>query len=117
MIASRAPDRRTARTREMLYSALIALILRKGYDGISVQDIIDEANVGRSTFYDHYTGKEELLRSGFERLRSHLTDRQRATRAPTGEQRNRTLGFSLAMFEHAQSHHDLYRAMAGGRGG
>jgi AcrR family transcriptional regulator len=49
-------DRRAARTRRALHGALMSLILRKGYEAITVQDIIDEADVGRSTFYAHYTG-------------------------------------------------------------
>ena len=40
MTATKAPDRRTARTRETLYRALFSLILRKGYDAVTVQDII-----------------------------------------------------------------------------
>jgi AcrR family transcriptional regulator len=44
-------DRRAARTRRALHGALISLILRKGYDAITVQEIIDEADVGRATFY------------------------------------------------------------------
>mgnify|MGYP006780800065 CR=1 FL=1 len=43
----RTIDRRTARTRKNLGDALVALILRKDYEAISVQEIIDEANVGR----------------------------------------------------------------------
>src|SRR5215217_6067230 len=100
-------DRRAARTRKALHEALIALILRKGYEPITVQDILDEANVGRSTFYAHYTGKEDLLRSGFKELRSVLT--KAATSAPP----NKSLGFSLALFEHACAHKHIYRALVG----
>jgi AcrR family transcriptional regulator len=103
-------DRRAARTRKALHDALIALILRNGYEAITVQDIIDEADVGRSTFYAHYTGKEDLLRSGFRELRTVLT--QAAMRAPGGK----TLGFSLALFEHACAHKQIYRALVGRRG-
>jgi AcrR family transcriptional regulator len=109
-------DRRAARTRKALHGALMALILRKGYDAITIQDIIDEADVGRSTFYAHYTGKEDLLRRGFATLRVELGDAQRAARARTGSQ-DRPLAFSLAMFEHAAGYTDVYRALVGGRGG
>ena len=61
-------DRRAARTRKALHLALLSLILRKGYEATTIQDIVDEANVGRSTFYDHYTGKEDLLRGGFRQI-------------------------------------------------
>ena len=109
-------DRRAARTRKALHGALMALILRKGYDAITIQDITDEADVGRSTFYAHYTGKEDLLRRGFATLRAELANAQRAARARTGAQ-DRPLAFSLAMFEHAAGYSDIYRALVGGRGG
>lgn len=109
-------DRRAARTKKALHEALMALILRKGYEAITVQDIIDEADVGRSTFYSHYTGKDDLLRSGFQRLRAELAEAQRAARARL-ERSVEPLGFSLAMFEHACAYKQIYRALVGGRGG
>jgi AcrR family transcriptional regulator len=110
-------DRRAARTRRALHSALMSLILRKGYEAITVQDIIDEADVGRSTFYAHYTGKEDLLRSGFQTLRAELTEAQRTARPNIDGSRDEPLGFSLAMFEHASGYTDVYRALVDGRGG
>ena len=54
-------DRRVQRTRELLQKALIELIKERGYDAISIQDIVEHANVGRTTFYLHYSSKEELF--------------------------------------------------------
>jgi len=108
-------DRRAARTRRALHEALMALILRKGYEAVSVQDVVDEADVGRSTFYAHYSGKEQLLRGGFERLRALLTEAQREAAAKSDG--GAPLGFSLAMFEHAAEYRDIYLALVGGRGG
>jgi AcrR family transcriptional regulator len=110
-------DRRAARTRRALHGALMSLILRKGYEAVTVQDIIDEADVGRSTFYAHYAGKEDLLRSGFQTLRTELTEAQRSVRANFDGSQDEPLGFSLAMFEHASAYTDIYRALVGGRGG
>jgi AcrR family transcriptional regulator len=110
-------DRRAARTRRALHDSLMSLILRKGYEAITVQDIIEEADVGRSTFYAHYTGKEDLLRSGFQTLRAELTEAQRTARANIHRSQDESLGFSLAMFEHASGYKDIYRALVGGRGG
>jgi AcrR family transcriptional regulator len=110
-------DRRIPRTRAMLQHALTSLILKKGYEATTIQGICDEANVGRSTFYAHYTSKDDLRRSGLENLRRLLTDRQKDALATPGDIRDRSLGFSLAMFEHARDHIDLYRALVGGRGG
>ena len=58
------PDRRVARTKRQLSKALIELILEKGYDHVTNQDILDRADVGRSTFYAHYESKDVLLVDG-----------------------------------------------------
>src|SRR6186713_3590542 len=55
------PDRRVARTRRALKDALTDLILEKGYESVTVQDVIDRADVGRSTFYAHFVDKDDLL--------------------------------------------------------
>lgn len=54
-------DRRIQRTRALLRDALMRLVERKGYDEITIQDITDEANVARTTFYLHFKDKDELL--------------------------------------------------------
>ncbi len=110
-------DRRSARTRRALHEALISLILRKGYDAITVQEIIDKADIGRATFYAHYRGKEDLLRGGFDALRAELKAARGAALSKRGAGQDGPLAFSLAMFEHACAYRDVYRAMVGGRGG
>src|SRR5258708_28261651 len=116
-MAKRPIDRRVARTRAMLQQAHLSLILEKGYKATTVEDICDAANVGRSTFYAHYTSKDDLRRSGLEHLRKQLVDRQKEALATPGDIKDRSLGFSLTMFEHAKDHIDLYLALIGGRGG
>src|SRR5215831_9675788 len=101
-------DRRVARTRRTLQEALIRLIKRKGYDALTVQEIIDEADIGRATFYAHYRGKDDLLRGGFEELRTELKAARRPARQ--GREPYRALSFSLALFEHACAYKDVYRA-------
>ena len=110
-------DRRVARTRGMLQHALNSLTLKKGYEAITVEDVCEAANVGRSTFYAHYTSKDDLKRSGLEHLRQQLLDHQRAALAASENTSNRSFAFSLPMFEHAREHIDLYRALVGNRGG
>lgn len=56
-----ADDRRVNRTRRLLQQAFIELLRERGYDRITVRDIVDRANVGRSTFYQHYKSKDELF--------------------------------------------------------
>jgi AcrR family transcriptional regulator len=112
-----AVDRRIARTRTALQHALLSLIVKKGYDAITVEDICHEANIGRSTFYLHYASKDALKRNGLEHLRRELADRQKTARASGSATIDGGLGFGLALLEHAREHIDLYRALAGSRGG
>lgn len=70
-------DRRVERTQRLLSEALLSLIRERGYEALSVQDIIDRANVGRATFYAHFDNKEDLLVSRLDGLRSTLQARQR----------------------------------------
>jgi AcrR family transcriptional regulator len=113
-MTAKAPDRRVQRTRRLLQDALMALILEKGYEAVTIQDIIDRADVGRSTFYAHFLDKQQLLLSGFEQLRVELAQQQHAAVGVSGERR---LSFSLAMFEHACSFRPVWRALIGTQGG
>ena len=61
-------DRRVQRTRELLQKALIELIGEGRYDAITIQDIVDRANLGRTTFYLHYSSKDELFISCHEAI-------------------------------------------------
>jgi AcrR family transcriptional regulator len=89
------------------------MIQQKDYDAITVEDICAAAGVGRSTFYAHYAGKDDLKRSGLEQLRRELLEQQRAGSAGEVE----IPRFSLAMFRHARDHIDHYRALTGNSGG
>jgi AcrR family transcriptional regulator len=100
----------------MLQEALISLIAKKEYDAITVDDICVAANVGRSTFYAHYTSKDDLKRSGLDQLRRMLLDRQKEALAP-GDTGRGHFGFSLTLLEHARDHRHHYRALLGSRGG
>lgn len=108
-------DRRVARTRTALQQAHLRLILRQPFETITVEDICAEANVARSTFYLHFASKDDLKRSGFDEMRRQLAGRRHARAGAEGA--HDPLGFSLALFEHANDHLELYRALAGGHGG
>ena len=112
-MAKKIIDRRIQRTRQLLQESLVALILEKGFEAVTVQDIIDRANVGRSTFYSHFQDKEDLFLSGFEHLRIQFEE-QLLGQPPT-EVNPWTL--SLVMFKHAQDYRRVYKALVGERGG
>jgi AcrR family transcriptional regulator len=59
-------DRRVRRTRDTLGDALIELMQEKNFDEITVQEVLDRAGVGRSTFYAHYRDKDDLFLSDVE---------------------------------------------------
>jgi AcrR family transcriptional regulator len=61
-IAGGVVDRRTKRTRTALRLAFVDLLLERGYEQVTVGDLVERANVGRSTFYAHYSGVEALLK-------------------------------------------------------
>ena len=65
-------DRRIAKTRKAIFSAFDALIVKADYAKISVQNIIDEADIGRSTFYEHFETKDEVLRAKCKDLFEHI---------------------------------------------
>jgi AcrR family transcriptional regulator len=105
-------DRRVQRTRRALREALVALMLEKGWDSMSVQDICDRADVGRSTFYTHFADKEELLVGGFHDLREMI----RAGLARTAAS-DAPLGFARGMIDHAHENQRLFKALVGKRSG
>jgi AcrR family transcriptional regulator len=101
-------DRRVRRTRELLRSALLSLIQEKGYERITIRDILDRADVGRSTFYAHYRDKDELLQSGLEDVRSAL-----AAEMQPGASRSKGafLELTLGLFRHVEAHRHLWRPL------
>jgi len=68
-------DRRITKTRKAIYQAFLHLLNQKDYEAITVQEIIDLADVGRSTFYSHYESKELLLDELCQKLFHHLFER------------------------------------------
>ena len=112
-VTKKPPDRRVQRTRRLLHKALMTEVLDKKYESITVQEILDRADVGRSTFYTHFHDKDELLVSGFENVKSLLMSAQAAAKEIPGKSYEKIIGFSLAMFEHAYEYRAVNRALLG----
>jgi AcrR family transcriptional regulator len=64
--STKKTDARVRRTRDALGDALITLMQEKPFDTITVQEVLDRAHVSRSTFYTHYSDKDDLLMSDAE---------------------------------------------------
>jgi AcrR family transcriptional regulator len=97
-------DRRIERTRTALREALIALMHERGWDEIDVQTLCTRANVGRSTFYQHFPNKEELLKASFAGLRGALLAQAEA--GPRGP-----LAFVPGLLDHVHEMQELFRAL------
>lgn len=101
-------DRRSQRTRNLVNSAMLALLSEKRYDAITVQDILDRAGIGRTTFYSHYFDKEDvhasLMEEMLERMSRQLSERHRA----------QGIVPSLELFQHIHQDHKHFQAMTGG---
>jgi AcrR family transcriptional regulator len=102
----RKPDARVRRTHERLGMALMELIRDKPINAVTVQEVLDRASVGRSTFYLHFRDKNDLLLSQLERFleiqSTALSIRKEVSHrvAPVAE-----------MFAHISSQQKLYRAL------
>ena len=108
-------DRRIRRTRRLLIEALIALIMEKGYSKLTVQDILDRADVGRSTFYAHFRDREALLLACFDNVRDEL--RTEIDAMTPGASLPDPARPAAAIFAHAQRRQPVYRALCGKQGG
>jgi len=96
-------DARTRRTRMLLGDAFLRLIMEKPIEDITVQEVLDRAGVGRSTFYLHFRDKNDLLLSQWERFGEHMStvlivNKEKSLRvAPVAE-----------MFAHVDQQRKLY---------
>ncbi|MFE5025037.1 TetR/AcrR family transcriptional regulator [Streptomyces sp. NPDC056656] len=109
-----AEDRRTRRTRRALSTALVDLVLERGFSQLTVEDITERADVGRATFYSHFRDKEDLFTRVTGNLLDELAERLRPAMADS------PVGFTgkpvLEMLRHARDERDVYRIVLRGEG-
>lgn len=106
-------DRRIQRTHALLHAALAALLREKVYDRITVADILDRANIGRSTFYIHFRDKDELLTSS---IRGMLLPIRAAAQSVPPDPCEALVGFSLPFLQHIHAHRRSAKVNPGERG-
>ncbi len=103
----RKTDPRANRTREKLGQALIDLILEKSIGAITIQEVLDRAGVGRSTFYVHFRDKNDLLFSQLEMFLESMS-----TKLSREREDSRRVAPVEEMFEHIGGQNRIYRALA-----
>jgi AcrR family transcriptional regulator len=105
-------DRRIQRTREALREAMMELMVERGWDAIDVSALCDRANIGRSTFYQHYPNKEELLKANFVGLRDALLAQVPGEVSASGE-----FAFISGLIAHVHEAQEVFRALLNRRSG
>ena len=86
-------------------------MMEKGYDAISIKEIIARANIGRSTFYSHFVDKDELFVSLMDRVVNMLSQH-----VPQESSTGNPYFPSLGLFQHIQEQSKLYKILAWGSG-
>lgn len=113
----KSEDRRISRTRKAIRGALIDLIVLKGYDDIKIQDIAEKADIGRSTFYAHYSTKDAVFLDSFIQLKSWLKTCVDISRVDRKKVPTHRLEFIAPLCAHINEDRKLYQALVGHRGG
>jgi AcrR family transcriptional regulator len=111
----RKTDPRVVRTRQMLRDALTKLILDRGYDSITIQDITDTAGLRRATFYLHYKDKDELLTTMLRDSFDALVSEMEALHIQICTLESEYIEFSTIL-RHAEQNAALYRSILLGQG-
>lgn len=103
-------DRRVLKTKAALRDAMLALMAPRGWDEMTIQEICDKANVGRSTFYVHYQSKDDLLLEGLNDLRDMISTQ-------TAEAEGSGLHFLAGLLDHIVEQREVFKAAIGRRSG
>ena len=75
-------DRRQHRTREAIRKAFFKLVTSRRYDEFTVAELIETAGIGKSTFYEHYKSKDDVLRALMDNMLTELAAAAAGTAEP-----------------------------------
>ena len=107
-------ERRRRQTRKQLIETTLALVLEKGYDTITIQDITDRADLGRGTFYIHFKDKADVVWAAIQDMMREMEQEGHREFDPGMPQ---VEYYALrTIFRHARNNRDLYRVVFGGQG-
>lgn len=107
-------DRRVRRSRRALRTALVDLVLEKGFRAITVDEIVERADVARATFYAHYRDKDDLL---VDIVRDLTEERERPLPAIEQAHEKGFTGLPVRyIFEHAERERAAYQVILRGEG-
>jgi len=116
-------DRRVRRTRKALREAMQVLMSEKGYDQVTIEELTERADIGRTTFYLHYSAKQDLLLEQFDELLEQLVGQLSDIPLTSWTQQGQMLpaedhpGRPICMvFTHAADNEELYRLVLHGEG-
>ena len=108
-------QRRRLRTKKQLEQAAKECLLENGYDALTIQDIVDRADLGRGTFYLHFHDKEEIVWAIFQGDLQQISDLDQQKSADQPGQASLLTSFRN-FFRHAAEHRSLYTIMLGSQG-
>ena len=103
----RKPSRQALRTKKLLQEALVSLVQEQEFSDLRVQDITDRADLGRATFYLHYSDKEDLLAAIVDQSYAEMAERFESKRGPDG-----FIGMKWAL-EYASENPQLFKVVMG----
>ena len=107
-------ERRRLQTRNQLIQTTLKLVLEKGYDAITIQDVTDRADLGRGTFYIHFKDKADVVWAAIQDM---MREMEQEAHTQINRGMNQVEYYALRnIFRHAENNRDLYRVVFGGQG-
>jgi AcrR family transcriptional regulator len=108
-------ERRRLQTRRQLIHTTLQLVLEKGYDTITIQDITDQADLGRGTFYIHFKDKEDVVWAAIQDMILEM-EQEAHSKFKRGVLPYEEFYGLLNIYQHAEKNRSLYRVVFGGQG-